>query len=200
MSTPYTYLIGWSDLDKWYYGVRYSKSAHPDDLWVTYFTSSKYVKDFVSEFGSPDVIQIRKIFNNPQKARIWESTVLKRINAVASDKFLNKSYSDGSFCASREHLTKLAENNRGKTLSPEHRQKLSAVRKGKPKSAKHSKAIALSLTGKVRPEAVRQKIGDTRRARGIKSSTSHMNETLYHCKACDKTMTKGNFVRWHSSH
>lgn len=24
---PYTYLIGWSKLNKWYYGVRYSKKC-----------------------------------------------------------------------------------------------------------------------------------------------------------------------------
>ena len=26
--TPYTYLIGWTKLDKWYYGVKYAKIAH----------------------------------------------------------------------------------------------------------------------------------------------------------------------------
>ena len=37
--TPYTYLIGWSNLNKFYYGVRYGKGCHPSDLWVKYFGS-----------------------------------------------------------------------------------------------------------------------------------------------------------------
>jgi len=38
---PYTYLIGWSNLNTWYYGRRTSKNCHPSDLWQKYFTSSK---------------------------------------------------------------------------------------------------------------------------------------------------------------
>ena len=58
--TPYTYLIGWKSLDKWYYGVRYGKGVHPSDLWVVYFTSSRHVKKFRDDHGEPDVIEIRK--------------------------------------------------------------------------------------------------------------------------------------------
>ena len=62
---PYTYLIGWKSLNLWYYGVRISKNCNPSDLWVTYFTSSKYVAETVKTHGDPDVVQIRKIFDNP---------------------------------------------------------------------------------------------------------------------------------------
>ena len=61
---PYTYLIGWSKLNKYYYGVRYAKNCHPSDLWTKYFTSSKYVKQFREENGEPDIIEIRKTFSN----------------------------------------------------------------------------------------------------------------------------------------
>ena len=88
---PYTYLIGWKHLNKWYYGVRFSKKAHPSELWVTYFTSSKHVKNFRKEHGEPDVILIRKIFDCQEKARLWEHKVLKRCNVIHDDKWLNKS-------------------------------------------------------------------------------------------------------------
>ena len=88
--TPYTYLIGWSGLDKWYYGVRYAKGCHPTDFWVTYFTSSEVVDEFRKTHGEPDVIEIRKIFDDSRDARRWESRVLKRINVKASDNFLNR--------------------------------------------------------------------------------------------------------------
>ena len=41
-----TYLIRWSHLNRWYYGVLYSRACHPSDLWVSYFTSSELVSAF----------------------------------------------------------------------------------------------------------------------------------------------------------
>jgi hypothetical protein len=90
---PYTYLIGWSTLNKWYYGVRYAKTCHPSDLWKSYFTSSKHVKQFRKINGEPDVIQIRKIFNCSDAARQWEHKVLNRMNVKSSIIFLNQSSS-----------------------------------------------------------------------------------------------------------
>src|SRR5688500_5384682 len=87
---PYTYLIGWKDLNKWYYGVRYGKGCCPSDLFIKYFTSSKHVKKFISINGMPDVIQIRKTFTSIHKARNWEIKVLKRLNVKEKEYFLNK--------------------------------------------------------------------------------------------------------------
>lgn len=86
----YTYLIGWSKEDLWYYGVRYSKDATPSELFESYFTSSKYVHDAVEVLGSPDVVEIRKEFLCSEKARIWEHKVLRRLKVVTNKKFLNK--------------------------------------------------------------------------------------------------------------
>lgn len=88
---PYTYLIGWRSLDIWYYGVRYAKDSHPSDLWTKYWTSSKYVKAFVKQHGEPDVIEIRRTFNDANKAREWEKCVLVRMRVVRSSRWLNKS-------------------------------------------------------------------------------------------------------------
>jgi len=93
--TPYTYLIGWTKYDKWYYGVRYAKNCHPSDLWVKYFTSSKHVKEFREINGEPDVIQIRKKFNNHKDALIWEECVLRRLKVSKSDKWLNITHNRG---------------------------------------------------------------------------------------------------------
>jgi hypothetical protein len=96
--TPYTYLIGWSKLNKWYYGVRYAQKdrclyetgCHPDDFWNTYFTSSEEVKEYLKLHGEPDVIQIRHKFASKEKAISWETKVLRRMNAVKDDKWLNR--------------------------------------------------------------------------------------------------------------
>ena len=89
MRTPYCYLIGWKDLNKWYYGVRYAKGCHPDELWKSYFTSSKHVARFSKKHGAPNIIEIRKIFNEPAKALKWEQKVLQRLNVEQRKDFLN---------------------------------------------------------------------------------------------------------------
>jgi len=90
-TTPYTYLICWSALDIKYYGVRYATGCHPNDLWQTYFTSSRHVLEFVQKHGAPDIIEIRKTFNNCTQARLWETRVLKRLKVIKRDDYLNKS-------------------------------------------------------------------------------------------------------------
>ena len=87
--TPYTYLIGWSKLNKWYYGARYAQGCQPKDLWKTYFTSSKAVEDFTNRNGQPDVIQIRRTFDNAKDCIEWEFKALKRIQSAQKDHFLN---------------------------------------------------------------------------------------------------------------
>ena len=87
---PYTYLIGWPDQDKWYYGVRYAKGCDPTDLWNPYTTSSNHVKQFVHQHGVPSVRTIRRTFNSIAEARVWEERVLKRMHVVEDSKWLNK--------------------------------------------------------------------------------------------------------------
>jgi endogenous inhibitor of DNA gyrase (YacG/DUF329 family) len=87
----YTYLIGWSYLNIWYYGVRYANKTDPgNDFWVKYFSSSIYVKMCRDQYGEPDVRKIRKIFNDPSKAMAWENRVLNRLNVINEDKWLNR--------------------------------------------------------------------------------------------------------------
>ena len=123
MSKPYAYLIGWSELDRWYYGIRFAKKAHPDDLWVTYFTSSKHVKAFAAEHGPPTIKQIRKIFEegDVEVAREYEHKVLRRLKVVNNDKWLNETdnksrpiyrmVGDDNHMRSPEHRKRLSENN-----------------------------------------------------------------------------------------
>lgn len=106
---PYTYLIGWSKHNLWYYGARYinnpktKKYANPSDLWVTYFTSSKYVKIVRGKYGDPDVIQIRKTFDCEVKTREWEIKVLKKLDVKRDHKFINRHNGDGRFYAKKGH-------------------------------------------------------------------------------------------------
>lgn len=92
LKTPiyYTYLIGWSHLDIWYYGSKYSVDADPELFWKNYWTSSKHVKRFREKHGEPDVIQIRRTFDCPYKTVAWEGKVHKRMGCRLSDRWINK--------------------------------------------------------------------------------------------------------------
>jgi len=100
-----------------YYGVRYAKNCHPSDLWVKYFTSSKRVAKYIKTHGAPDVIQIRQIFvsnNKVEAARRWEHKVLKRLNVIARNDFLNASDSKSiDPAASSKARTGVAPGNKG---------------------------------------------------------------------------------------
>jgi len=41
---PYSYYLCWTPLNLHYYGIEFKKTAHPSNLWVSYFSSSKLVK------------------------------------------------------------------------------------------------------------------------------------------------------------
>lgn len=87
---PYTYLVGWSHLDKFYYGVRYARNCNPSDLLESYFTSSKVVDHYIQKHGLPDVKLVRRTFTDQHKAVEWEHKVLRRLQAAYHDKLLNQ--------------------------------------------------------------------------------------------------------------
>jgi hypothetical protein len=112
----YTYLVGWSTHQKFYYGVRKSKKHPEKDLWNIYKTSSEYVKSFHKQHGEPDIIQVRKEFSDHKSALLWENKVLKKMNVTRRDDFLNKSVGGGTFYS----------------CDPDTRKKISEAVKGRP--------------------------------------------------------------------
>ena len=87
----YVYFIAWSKLNLWYYGRRTAKNCDPSELFISYFTSSEYVKEIRELYGDPDVIQIRRQFGEDHDACIkWESDVLRRMKVSSREDCLNK--------------------------------------------------------------------------------------------------------------
>jgi len=111
MAVFYTYLIGWKKYNKWYYGVRYSKYSNPNELWKTYFTSSKHVKNFRKKKGEPNVVEIRKVFDNSNKARLWEHKVLKKLKIIENSKWLNRT---DNLAVNPEIMSKIGKLKKGK--------------------------------------------------------------------------------------
>lgn len=194
MGIYYTYLIGWSKHDKWYYGVRYAKNSNPDELWKTYFTSSKYVKDFRENNGEPDIIQVRKQFINAKDARIFEHGILKKLQVVSDERWLNKTdnISIDPICAakgsskknSKEHCENIRKALTGRKLSDETKRKISESMKGKTgfwkgkklseytkqKLSIHGKTLVGDKNpffGRTHTEETKKKISDTKKHQNI---------------------------------
>ena len=108
-TTPFTYYVAWTKLDKHYYGVKYAIGCNPSDLWTTYFTSSKLVEQYRLEHGEPDIIEVRKTFDNSLDAVTWEKNVLMKLNVVNNDKWLNQVIS-GLWDLSHEQRSEIISN------------------------------------------------------------------------------------------
>lgn len=88
--TPFTYLLKFKPTNQFYYGVKFAKNCHPDDLFKTYFSSSKVVNKLIKDFGKEAFdFEIRKTFKTAKAAIAWEKTVLSRMKVLKSNKWLN---------------------------------------------------------------------------------------------------------------
>lgn len=160
MNKPYTYLIGWTQQDRWYYGCRFSKTACSSDLWVKYFTSSRYVAKMRIDFGEPDVVEVRREFDTPAATRAWEERVLRRLKAIKSDRWLNRCYGGVFFHTSPEGYMVIAEKLRGVPRSAETKEKLRIARTGKknPHTKEWSVKVSAAKMGHVVTAETREKL------------------------------------------
>lgn len=95
---PYVYLIKNKTTGLKYLGVEYSyrsKIANPQNIWFSYFTSSKLVHKLIETYGKED-FQIRIISrypNDPKSAILKEASFFKLLKE--RDDYLNLCYSSG---------------------------------------------------------------------------------------------------------
>ena len=198
---PYTYLIGWSHLNKFYYGVRYAKDCHPSDFWNKYFTSSKYVAECREEHGEPDIVQIRKTFDLREQAIDWETKVLTRMKVISREDFLNKNVGGMSYIMTDEQRANkskfMSALHKGKKKTPEHIEKVAATKRGKHMSAKSKAKVSNSLKEHFKhnpnPNKGMQRSAETR----AKVSQGCKNQRRLQCPHCGKTGIAGNMTRWH---
>ena len=123
---PFTYLVKHLPTKKYYYGVKFRKGCHPNDLWTKYFTSSKKVKGLIKRYGKKSFIfEIRKTFKTQKQAREWEHKVLRRLKVIYRNDFLNQSdnlHIDPKIISK----SKMGKNNPmyGVKMSDEHKNKI----------------------------------------------------------------------------
>lgn len=145
---PFTYLVTFLPTGQRYYGVRTKKGCQPSDLWTSYFTSSKIVRQLIKQHGKDAfTFEIRRTFATKEQAILWEHRVLRRIDAARNPRYLNKNNGDRKFFGggvpigfkhTEDARRRMSINssgpknpNWGKVFSEETRRKLSEAKKGK---------------------------------------------------------------------
>jgi hypothetical protein len=206
LTIPYTYLIGWPEYNRWYYGVRYKQGCHPNDFWIDYFTSSFTVKDFVTKHGDPTIKIIRKTFNNITKARLWESKVLRRLKVVNKDTWLNKNdrmappILAGDMNPMRDPIIARksgdAKKAKGIKKTDEWKANHSAIMTGKKHSTKSvEKRRKAMLAFGENHHAKTPKFRLARSQNMLVNNPSKKFKKI--CSYCNQEISIGNYVRWH---
>lgn len=187
---PYTYLIGWTDLNKWYYGVRYARNCNPCDFWKTYFTSSKEVLKIRNIYGDPDVQRIHKTFETALDARIYEKKMLKRLKVTQNSKWLNRHngtspeplYGDNNPMRNIEFAKKQA-------LSLKH----SVKHPSKTDTFRKEQSQRMLLLADNHPFKKAENRYDIR---GDQNPSRRL-DLKRQCQHCGKIVSPTNFIRWH---
>jgi len=168
--TPYTYLITFLPTGQRYYGVRTKRGCHPTDLWNSYYTSSKEVRQLIKEHScGAFTTEVRRTFRTREQAIAWEHRVLRRLDAARNPQYLNRNNGDRKFINNgitmngRQHTEdakrRMAINSSGpknpnwggKAFTDETRRKLSEARKGFKESPEVIEAKRQRMLGENNP-------------------------------------------------
>lgn len=194
---PYTYYLFHVPTRKKYYGVQYSKKAHPNNLWKTYFSSSKSVKKLIEQYGKDSFkVEIRKTFSSQTEALCWEQRVLQKLNVPQKEEWLNVHIHGSNFyqiVRTPEHQKKIADANRGQKRrkwkhSEETKKKMSDSKKGKKLSEEHIKKI---IEAHNRPEVIEKHSKAMKGKPSNMLGKKHSAETKLKISITEK-ITKGN--------
>ncbi|WP_155738091.1 NUMOD3 domain-containing DNA-binding protein [Sphingobium yanoikuyae] len=175
-SQPFLYVVGWSNLDTWYLGVRYAKHCHSTDLWTSYFTSSDYVREFRERNGEPDHIEIL-LLGDREEVLATERAVITEFNLHLDPKWLNRStgaihISGQKFQQSEAFRKQRSEAQKARWQDPEFRQSVVSKMQGRTLSQETKRLIREKRAKQVITPETRQKLSDARTGR--KLSPSHI--------------------------
>ena len=182
MTIPYTYFLFNKITGQKYYGVRYANNCTPEELWCTYFSSSKYVKELLETHGKDSFeYEVRKTFKTAHEARSWEERVLRKLDILNNDIWLNKNVC-GKF---------LKEGPQSK----EHKEKRLAKIRGvnHPFYGKTG-----TFAGKKHTEESLQKMKVPKKNKDNMKFNQN-NSTRVSCPHCGKEGQLTNMKRWHFS-
>jgi len=207
MNVPYTYMVTFLPTNQKYYGVRFANGCSTEDLWNTYFTSSKTIHNLIKEHGTESFkFEIRQTFKNKDDALKWENRFLKKVNALHNPIFLNKNiggqYFDSTGSKKPNQSKFMLENNPAKVagvmdcIKGENNpaKRLEVRKKLSENNASHRPEIK-----ELRRQQALTNNPASREDVRLKIKQSAQNRARLLCPHCNKSATAGLFARWHGN-
>lgn len=165
---PYLYVIGWTEHDVWYQGIQYGKMAHPDNIWKYYFTSSRYVKAFASQYGDPDVIETLPL-SSKEEAISEEIRYQTECDVIHDPRWLNCAINGDRIRTKNDltHLRRIADRDRSTDrkrqpwtdeMKARHRETMTGKGKGKKRSPETRARMAEANRKRWEDNAYREKM------------------------------------------
>jgi hypothetical protein len=192
MIAAYVYTITNKITGEFYHGYRYRNQTlgiNPnDDLWVTYFTSSRRIKNDIKKYGKT-AFSATIIYENSDSIKCWQQEQIAIKKDWGNPLLLNGKYHDPE--------SNIEIFRRVNILTESSRQKMSAAGKGRPKSEEHKKKIALANTGNIGSAQKRAKISAARK--GKPPSNKGVTPPKYSCPNCGSLVSNANLKRWHGN-
>lgn len=166
----YTYVITNLLTGLRYYGARYAMGCSPDDLWVTYFTSSKVIHSLIKSDGIENWnIEIRRIFNSVEACISWEHKVLRRLKIPHNPLWYNQSVSGEKFFlrgdAKKRHAEIVSLAARKQWEDPKYREKMQELHRNRWSIAENREIHSQKIKDKWTDAAWREKIIQDRKNR-----------------------------------
>lgn len=185
MNLPYTYFIRNRVTGQFYYGSRCKNVAlnrsAKEDFWIHYFTSSKKVKNLITEYGKDsfdfEIIMESETFDDCywKEQELISSTIFDSLSL--NGYFVDKITGKNKFSTSNKSFG---------PLSKEHRLKISNSLLGKSKPEGHGDSVSRALAGKPKSEATKSKM-----------SAFQNSRPKVKCEHCGKETNLLNFQNWH---
>lgn len=200
---PFTYKLIFKPTGQFYYGARWAKGCNPKDLWVKYFTSSKYVKQLIKEYGKDSFeYKVTKTFNTSKEAGNWETELLNRMNASKNGKFINKTNNTPTFTGNRGlkiiHHVLTSKETFHDELIPLPSGWVYGMSKFHIDNAKDSRRKTYD-SGNYNPwnKGGGKPTGPCKESRKNAIKEARLNTPKIACSYCEKEVDPGNFKRFH---
>ncbi len=116
--TPFTYYLEHKLTKRKYYGRRTRKGCKPEDLWVTYFSSSRLINQIIKEEGA-DIfaVKVARIFQSADDCILHEQKFLKKVNAAKNPAWFNQHNGGNKFSTTGIPISKEARQKKSKYMS-----------------------------------------------------------------------------------
>lgn len=188
----YVYKITFLPTNQFYIGYRGSKNATPNDLFNTYFTSSKIIAKLINEHGVDKFSkEILAEFNTGIEAYHYEQQLLREYDVESNTQLLNKRLTSCALNAFKSHTKKSKE-------------QMSESRRRLWEDENYRNAVSSSVRQSwIDPD--RGKSLQTSKFRYLKSQQSKelWKDPAYiekNSQAHSKAMSDPEYREWHSEH